>query len=80
MPFLVFLIRSLMTLQTDCLIDIFASPNLSTITLTNELKFLSLGFMYSMMVYKIFNVIPTILGLLSLSILIKLGISNFIEA
>jgi len=49
-------------------------------TLTKALKLLSLGFMYSMMVYKIFNVIPIILGLLSLSILIKLGISNFIEA
>lgn len=32
------------------------------------------------MVYKIFNVIPTILGLLSLSILIKLGIRSLIEA
>ena len=73
MPFFVFLINSLITLHTDCRIDILASPSFYTITFTSGKKFLSLGLMHSMTVYKIFKVIPTILGLLSLSILIKLG-------
>lgn len=79
MPFFVFRISSFITLHTDCLIDIFASPNLSTITLTKLEKLRSFGFMYSIINYKIFSVIPTIFGLLSFSIFIKLGSNDFIE-
>ena len=76
-PFLVFLINYFITLHTDCLIDILASPNFYTITFTSGLKFLSLLFIYSIESYRIFSVIPTILGFVSFNILIKLGKISF---
>ena len=79
MPFLVFRISSLTTLHTDCRMDILASPSFYTITPTRGKKFLSLGLIYSITVSNILRVIPTILGLLSLSILVKLGRMLFTE-
>ena len=70
---------SLMTLDTLCLIDIFGSPSFYTIVEIIGLNDLSLGFKSSIVSSNIFSVVPTIFGLLSFSIFIKLGSNCFID-
>jgi len=62
-----------MTFDTVWRILIFWSPNFYTITETSALKFLSLGLMFYMVIYKILRVRPTIFGLESLRSLVNCG-------